>query len=224
MDTRPLTKKHFDKLSEYGLRDIPPDSCMCLYFRSGETILREGMPISWLAIVVSGKAKVCSTSPNGKDLILCYYVSGGMIGDIEFMAGLETATANLIAISDFECIAIPYRKYGAVLKRNMAFLNKLGNELSLKLVRSSRSFVSAALYSGEERLCSYILQTSHNNVFSDILTDVSCSVGISYRHIFRLLNQLCEEGVLEKRENGYRITDRDGLIRRSPHPVTEQDE
>lgn len=213
MKKKPLKKKHLEKLSDYGLQGILLDSCMC--FQPGEMVLREGMPITWLALIVSGKAKVCAASPNGKNLVLCYYVSDGVIGDIEFMAGLETATANLIAVTDFECIAIPCREHAKDLRTNVTFLNKLGNELSRKLVRSSNNFVSAALYSGEERLCSYILQTSHNNIFNDVLTEVSGSIGMSYRHIFRLLSSLCEEGVLEKRESGYHILKREDLMRRA---------
>ncbi len=215
MKTRPLTDKHRNILADYGLWDIPADACMCLSFQPGEAILQEGLPITWLAIVVSGKAKVCSTAPNGKHLILCYYLSKGMVGDMELMAGLDTATATMIAITEFTCIAIPFRGYAAKLKSNTEFLNKLGKELAEKLVRCSDNFVLAALHSGEERLCAYILQTSHDGIFSDIITDASGSVGMSYRHVLRLLKALCAEGVLEKRESGYRILDREGLARRA---------
>lgn len=215
MKRMPWTDKHLAKLSDYGLRDMPIDSCMCLCFEPGETILREGMPITWLAIVVRGKAKVCSTAPNGKHLILCYCLSDGMAGEVEFMTGAEVATATMVAITDFECIAIPYEEYRGFLKTNAEFLNRLGHELADKLVRSSENFVSTALYSAEERLCSYILQTSHDNVFCDILTDVSCSVGMSYRHLLRLLQELCNKSVLEKRKSGYRILDWDELTCRA---------
>ena len=173
------------------------------------------MPLTWLGIIVCGKAKICSTAPNGRNLVLCYYISEGIIGDLELMTGLKTATTTIAAITDFECITISLSIHSAALKSNTAFLNKVGNELALKLLRSSASFVSSSLYSGEERLCAYILQTSHNNMFSDILSDVSCSVGMSYRHMFRLLNQLCAQGILEKHGYGYLILDRDALIRRS---------
>lgn len=221
MKKRTLEKQHFAKLSEYGLLGMATDACMCLRFKPGETILQEGLPISWLGIILSGKVKVCSTAPNGKHLILCYYVSAGIIGDIELMAGTSTATATVIAITDFECIAIPYKNYGTALKMNVEFLNQLGRQLSLKLLESSNSFVSTALYSGEERLCSYILQTSSNGLFSDVLTDVSYSIGMSYRHMFRLLNQLCEDRVLEKQADGYRIVNRDTLARRAMSSLHE---
>ncbi len=215
MKTKPLTSKHFAKLADYGLQGLPQNCCRCLCFQAGETIFQEGMPLTWLAVIVRGKAKICSTTPSGKHLILCYYLSDGMVGDIELMTGIQTASASMIAITDFECIAVFYQGHEVALKCNTVFLNKLGNELAKKLMRSSDSFVAAALHSGEERLCSYILQTSHNGIFSDILTDVSSSVGMSYRHMLRLLKELCRAGVLERRESGYRITAPDELTRRA---------
>ena len=215
MKELPMSDKHREKLSEYGLQDMYPDSCRLVSYKAGETLLREGMPLTWLGVIMCGKAKICSTAPNGRNLVLCYYVSAGIIGDLELMTGLKSATTTIVAITDLECITISLSIHSTALKSNTVFLNRVGNELALKLLRSSANFVSSSLYSGEERLCSYILQTSHNRMFSDILSDVSCSVGMSYRHMFRLLNQLCAEGILEKHGYGYLILDRDALIRRS---------
>ncbi len=215
-----LKKEHMVKLAEYGLKNIPLEACSCMRFSSGEEVLREGIPIFWLAIIVDGRAKVCRTAPNGKSLILCYNISCGMIGEVELMTRQELAASSIIAITDFECIAINYENCITELKTNITFLNKLGIELAEKLYKSADSFTSSSLYTGEQRLCTYILQTSHRNLFSDILTDVSCSVGLSYRHMFRLLGQLCEDKVLDKRDSGYYILNRRELIRRS-HTETD---
>lgn len=215
MKKLPLKKENIARLAEYGLQNIPADACFRLCFLPGEEVLREGTPISWLFIVVSGRAKVCRTASNGKSLILCYYISDGMIGEVELMIRQELAISSIIAITDFECIAVNYKNCIAELKNNIGFLNKVGVELAEKLARSTEDFTSSALYTGEQRLCAYILQTSHHNLFSDILTDVSCLVGLSYRHMFRLLGQLCEDGVLDKRESGYYILNRKELVRRS---------
>ncbi len=218
MQRKSLKNEHLSKLSEYGLHNIAIDACTWLSFKAGETILQEGMPVTYLLIVMTGKAKVCSTAKNGRNLVLYYYISDGIIGDIELMTNTYVATANIIAITDFECIALPYKKNAMNLKNNIEFLNKLGHGLSVKLARSSKNHVSTTLYSGEERLCAYILQTSHNDIFSDMLTDVSCSIGMSYRHMFRLLNQLCIDGLLAKRDNGYLIINRDALTLRAAEP------
>jgi len=215
MQSSPLKKKHLDKLTEYSINGQALGACVCWRYKAGETIVREGMPFTYLLFVVTGKAKVCSTGKNGKDLILCYYISDGILGDIELMTNTYVSTASIIAITDFECIALHCQRYAVILKNDPVFLNRIGQGLSVKLLQSSKNFVSTALYSGEERLCAYILQTAHNDVFSGTLTDVSGSIGMSYRHMFRLLNQLCIDGLLDKRCNGYLIVDRDELIRRS---------
>lgn len=214
MQKKPLTNDHYTALAVYGIHDIPNDTC-CRYFKSGETIHQEGMDIQFLCIVISGQAKVCLTALNGKSLVLCYYVSDGVIGDVELVTENHAATTTIIAVTDFECIAIPFHRNASILKRNITFMNQIGIELAKKLVLSTSNFSSSALCSGEERLCSYILQSSSNDMFHDILTDVVCSVGISYRHLFRILNGLCNNGILEKREFGYQIMNREKLTHKS---------
>lgn len=211
MKKLPFKQLYTEQLAEYGLQNIPTDACFGLQFSAGETVLREGTPLPWLSLIVSGSAKVCRTAPNGKSLILCYNVCSGTLGEIELMLHQKVATCMVVALADFECVAIPYQICASELNTNAVFLNRLGTELAEKLVRSEDNFTMSALCSGEQRLCSYILLTSHSRVFSDILTDVSCSVGLSYRHMFRLLGQLCEEGVLEKRKDGYYIQDEQAL-------------
>ena len=215
MKRLPLKKEHTACLAEYGLQNVPISACCCLRFAAGEDVLREGHPIGWIAIVVEGNAKVCRTAPNGKSLILCYNISHGLIGEIELMTRQVNATSSVKAVTELECVAVSYQNCLAELKTNLVFLNKLGTELAEKLTASSDNFTSTALCTGEQRLCAYVIQNSHRGLFCDTLTDVSCSVGMSYRHMFRLLGKLCEEGILEKRESGYYIVDQEELARRS---------
>lgn len=137
MQRKPLSDQHCVKLAEYGLQAIPLDSCVCLKFHAGETILQEGMPITYLFVVVSGSAKVCSTARNGKNLVLCYYICEGLMGDLELMTDTYIATTSIVAVTDFECIAIPFQRNALYLKSNVRFLNRLGSELALKLIRLS---------------------------------------------------------------------------------------
>ena len=212
-----LTEMHKQKLAEYGLQGISIDACECRRYEPGEMIYREFENISWIGLVMEGYSKVCRTAENGKTLILCYYITNGVIGDIELMSGKTTALASLTAISYFECVTVRFQACLSEMKTNLDFLNKLATGLAGKLVETSGNFISAALCSGEQRLCSYILQTSYCDVFRDILTDVSCSIGLSYRHVTRLLKQLCDEGILEKRATGYYIAKRDLLLRRAQY-------
>lgn len=152
-------------------------------------------------IVVSGKAKVCTSAPSGKDLVLAYYLSSGLIGDVELMSNTTYATASVITLSPFEVIIVPFQDDQDSIFKNLTFMTTLAKGLSENLINSSHNYTSNALYSGEQRLCTYILQGSYKNYFFDNLTDMAATIGISYRHLLRLLNKLCDDGIL-KRENG----------------------
>lgn len=215
MHKLPLKAEHLKKLKACGLQDVPPDRCECLSFEPGEFITREGEPISRFVIVMEGRAKACRTAANGNSLILCYYISGGMIGEIELLTKQNIAGTTVTAITKFECIAIHYQDCQIELKKNPEFLRILGTVLARKLEDSSENLATSALCTGEQRLCSYILQNSNNDRFHDVLSDVCCSIGISYRHLFRLLNELCNEDILRKLESGYQILDYSRLKQRS---------
>lgn len=215
MERFTLSEEHLARLRDLGLSDGTARLCAGMRFSAGETIFCEGEPISYLGIFLHGQAKACTTSYDGKDLTFCYYVSEGVVGDIELMAGLSTATATLVAVSELECLAIPYHIYWAELKENAGFNILLGRALAQKVLRNSDSFKYAALYSGQARLCAYILQMSYRQVFDVSLTDVSKSVGISYRHLHRLLSQLCADGLLQRQETGYCILDPQRLRQRA---------
>lgn len=215
MQKEPLEEKYIRRLADYFETDIDLKDSVVLRFRPGEIILREGMPMEYFLFVISGKAKVCSATAAGKDLLLCYYVSEGIIGDIELMIDTLIASTTVSAVTEFLCVGLPYAKYAHVLKADLLFLNRVGRELSMKLLRNSKNGAITALHSGEERLCAYILLAAQDRIFSENLTDAARSIGISYRHMLRVLSRLCSENIMSKETNGYRIVDREELVRRA---------
>lgn len=198
-------------LEQYGLNLSALHDCTLCTFDYGEVILNQGEPVEYLFIVAQGKIKVSILAANGKDLTLCYYIDSGILGDVEIMQDNKFASATSIAAVPSVCMRIPLAMNEEYLTCNIKFMNLLAKGLSTKLLKSSNAHISSALYTGEERLCSYILIAEHKGVFADILTDVSRSIGISYRHLFRVLNDMCQRGVLEKTESGYVILDRQYL-------------
>lgn len=211
MEKIAATKRHLEKLKRYGLENIEPGSINCYLFSSGEFIVRQEDEIEGLRVITKGKAKACRTSPNGKNLIFCYYVQDGIIGEIELITGVVKTENNIIAVGEVECLIIDDRVIKEELKTNIKFLTSIGEELSKKMLKVADNFVSSALLGGEQRLCSYILQNSTDNYFYDNLTDVSYSISMSYRHMFRLLKQLCKEKILKKEKSGYTILDKKQL-------------
>lgn len=204
-------KKFRAVLSEYGLEKIPEDVWQCILFEPGENIVQMGEKISHLYLVTDGRAKAFRLADNGKHLIICQYISAGLVGDIELLTDNDCATTTVTAISPFACIAIPYQTCRQELKVNLQFSNALGRILAEKLAGSADNYVSSALYTGQQRLCSYILRNANGNHFCENMTEVSASIGMSYRHMYRVLSELCRNEILRKTQTGYIITDRDAL-------------
>lgn len=209
-----LEKHHLDLLDKYGLLDHQ-SVCTVRKFSSGETIFAQGVEYKYIMIVVSGKVKVCTSAPSGKDLVLAYYLSSGLIGDVELMSDTTYATASVITLSAFECIIVPFQDNQDSMFQNLTFMTTLAKGLSENLISSSYNYTSNALYSGEQRLCTYILQGAYKNYFFDNLTDVAATIGISYRHLLRLLNKLCDDAILKREKRRFQILDKEQLVKRS---------
>lgn len=135
-------------------------------------------------------------------------------GDVELLTEAQ-AMDTVTALSQADCVAVPMERNREVLLGCLPFVLRMGQEVSGKLKYSSHAHtVSCPLYQ-RERLCSYLLMAERDGIVREYLTEVAQSVGISYRHVFRILGELCREGILERTESGFRIRDRERLRQRS---------
>lgn len=205
MQKKPAGKVDLRFLTKYNLRNDHIKDAVLFKFEPGEFFLREGQAIDYLYFVLSGKAKVYLNALNGKQLLLCYFISSGIIGDLELMTEQKNAFTTVQAISDFICIGLPLASNTQYLKNNILFVNHVGMELAYKLKQRDVYCAITVLHSLEERLCAYIAQTAIDGVFCESLTDVAGFLGTSYRHLLRCLNKLCRDGILEKQNNGFLI-------------------
>ncbi|MDA3731011.1 cyclic nucleotide-binding domain-containing protein [Niameybacter massiliensis] len=203
--------RHIEKLLTYGITIEDESEIRLFTYKKGEEILREGFPMAYLLVVVGGKAKVYASAANGRDLLLSYYVADGIVGDVELMSDQYIASTTMIALTDFVCIALPFKSWSERLKTNVTFLNHIGRELAAKLIRCSNKGVATALHDGEKRLCTYLLQVTPDDRLDETLTNVASAIGMSYRHLLRILKVLCEEKILQKEGKGYRVMNRHAL-------------
>jgi CRP-like cAMP-binding protein len=167
--------------------------------------------IEYLYILLSGKAKVCMSDESGRNLLLCYYISEGIMGDVELMMGRRDAISSVQAVTPVVCICLPLNVYASALLSHLPFVLRLARGLSTKLSASVASTTEIILRPFEARFCVYLLQGAQNGVFSERLIDVAEQLGVSYRHLLRSLKTLCEKGVLEKKSDGYHILNESAL-------------
>lgn len=215
MRSMPLSPTYQPFLSEYGLSCETVRTARVHLYRTGETILRQGCAMDSLYLLVSGTARVSVSSSDGKSLIFCSEVSSGMLGDVELALGERSASTTVVVASPLCCVVLPFSANEDALKSNLRFMERLTRELAQKLQNRGHAHMASALLSSEARLCGYLLFTAQDSVFREPMTEAAQAIGVSYRHVFRLINALCQDGILEKAPGGLRILDADALREKS---------
>ncbi|MDF2880338.1 MAG: cyclic nucleotide-binding domain protein [Clostridiaceae bacterium] len=198
-------------INSFFSHDVEPFMELLL-FKKNEYICRENEKLNYVYFFIAGKAKVYTTLSNGKSLLLCFYNSFKMLGDVEFANG-EDAYNNVQAIEDTYCIGIPLEKLRLTLLKDAKFLKYISISIGEKLNRCSKNSSINLLYPLENRLASYIIAAGEriyiNGVtiirFNENLTEISELLGASYRHLLRTLNTLCNKGALKKECSYYDV-------------------
>lgn len=211
MQKQKLPAQYESVLEEYGLFGIDTTNASLIRFERGEWFITEGQPMDYLYILLSGKAKVCMSEPGGRSLILSYYVSEGVLGDLELLMGRREATSSLQALTPLICIGLPLTLYSQLLLNQLPFVLRIARGLANKLSENVNHTTEIILRPFEARLCAYLLQNAQGGVFSERLTDVAEQLGVSYRHLLRALKSLCEAKILQKQKDGYHILQESAL-------------
>ena len=107
MQKQKLPQQYYEKLAEYDLGGINPAAAQLISFERCEWMLLAEQEIGYLYILLPGKAKVCMSDESGRNLLLCYYISEGIMGDVELMMGRREAISSVQAVSPVFCIGLP---------------------------------------------------------------------------------------------------------------------
>lgn len=127
-----ITVEHMARMKEYGLESRFLKGCSIVSYDFGERIIREGSVSGRLLVITRGKAKIGLSSPDGGSLILCFYLSSGILGEVELFLGEddEGDQNTVTALDDFECISIPVILNRDYLMSNLQFVQSCAYELS----------------------------------------------------------------------------------------------
>ncbi|PEJ58375.1 Crp/Fnr family transcriptional regulator [Bacillus sp. AFS002410] len=187
-------------------------------FNQGAFICSQGDSAQTMFILVKGKVKVYTSSAEGKTLILSFKTPLELIGDIEYVR--ESNYINTVeAISTVEVISIDYRWLKKLSKNYTPFLQFLLKVITEKFYIKSNSMSFNLMYPVEVRLASYLLSISYddtNSLLNDNLNTINLKdaanlIGTSYRHVNRVIQQFCKDGLVERKNGSILIKNRDGL-------------
>ncbi|WP_232726159.1 Crp/Fnr family transcriptional regulator [Bacillus sp. FJAT-42315] len=188
------------------------------HFDKGEVICSQGDPSECLYVLVKGKVKIYTTSAEGKSLILSFKTPLEVIGDIEYIQGMDMIN-TVEAVSAVSMIGVHYhwlKKYGQEYTPLLQFLLDI---ITRKFYIKSNASNFNLMYPVEVRLASYLLSVSFDESDSqfkgqlsiDSLKDAANLIGTSYRHLNRVIQQFCHKGLIERSKEFILVKDREGL-------------
>jgi CRP-like cAMP-binding protein len=197
-------------------------------YEQGEPICSQGDPAEYLYVLVKGKVKVHNTSAEGKALIISFKTALEVIGDIEYVQGMDFMN-SVEAVSSVHLITVHTRwlhQYGTSDPELLRFLLRI---ITTKFCTKSDSLSFNLMYPVEARLASYLLSISYdesdprfNGQLSAVsLRDVANYIGTSYRHLNRVIHKFCEEDLVERSRGFIRVKDRDRLRALAGHNIYE---
>ncbi|PEL86736.1 hypothetical protein CN626_24925 [Bacillus wiedmannii] len=184
------------------------------HFEKGELICNIDDAMDRLYFVVKGKVKVYTITPEGKKLILRFINPLAVVGDIELIQ--NSKAHNVVeACSDVIAISISHAVIRNKLLHDPIFMNFLLANIANTLKISTRFTALNLLYPVEVRVASYLLSIStdsNGNMYKKDLDATSISsiadfIGVSNRHVIRVLQKFYKEKLIEKRNGVIVIKD-----------------
>ncbi|HOO34126.1 MAG TPA: cyclic nucleotide-binding domain-containing protein [Thermotogota bacterium] len=188
-------------------------------FEKGEIIQQEGDAVSYLYFMVGGIVKVSIAQENGKSKLICFLNDFEVLGDIELFAE-SNCVSQLEAIKETYCLALNLNKYRKILLEDDVFNKHMAKVLAKIVLSNNLSTSFNLLYRLENRVATYILLTAKEECFQDNLTSVAELLATSYRHLHRVLSNLCTKKILEKDGRCYKIIDKNRLREMSNESIT----
>ncbi|WP_138754267.1 Crp/Fnr family transcriptional regulator [Paenibacillus sinopodophylli] len=208
-------------------KPLLPHLSLCS-FEQGEQICTQGAASQYLYVLVKGKIKIFNTSAEGRTLVISFKTPLEVIGDIEYIRGIEMIN-TVEAVSPVIMIGVHYRSLNTYSHDYTPLLHFLLDIITKKFFIKSSAMSMNLMYPVEIRLASYLLSVSYDETDKDFkgqlrtgsLTDTANLIGTSYRHLNRVIQKFCAEGLVERSKAGIFIKDKERLSALVSQPISK---
>lgn len=178
---------------------------------AGDFIIREGAQPAYLFYLARGRAKLYTTSANGRVSLIDFFGAPCFIGEIELI-DKHHHPRGVQAIEECWCLALPIASFRPLLLNDVVFLRNLCMALSQKNYRNIVSLTQNQSFPLVNRLAAFILLTQHCDIYHEKHTQAAEYMGVSYRHLLYVIAQFSQEGLLVKQKSGYALGNKQKLI------------
>lgn len=161
-----------------------------------ETVCRAGEIVSSIILLLEGELIASFVTKGGQVHTELHYHSPNILGLVAAMWH-QAAINDIKTLSPCLCIFLPIEKCEEELREDTVFLNYACRYLADHIREISNRFDPLPT-----RLARFILSETKDGLFSYNLTFCSEILGTSQRHLFRVLRDFCDQGILVRRSKG----------------------
>lgn len=184
------------------------DSVVKSRFKRGESIVEQGKKSNALSIILTGRARVMSTDPRGREVILATMRPGDYVGEMSLIDN-EPHSATVRADIQTDVLVLGRLEFARCLPENSSMAYAVMKGLVERLRHADRKIESLALMDVYGRVARALLEFSNhdavgNKVIRDKVSrqDLAKMVGASREMVSRVMKDLEERGFIETRADG----------------------
>jgi CRP/FNR family transcriptional regulator len=187
--------------------------------KRGTSLFSVGDPFTSLYAVRSGFFKTCITTPDGRDQVTGFQMTGEIIG----LDGIvnERHACDAVALEDAEVCVMPFDQVEALSREFTTLQSHVHKILSREIVRDHSVMLLLGSMRAEERLAAFLLnlvQRLHARGFSQselvlrmTREEIGSYLGMKLETVSRTFSKFVDEGIIEVKQRYVRIMNTQAL-------------
>lgn len=194
-------------------------------FRKGAYLFLEGDRSDHVVVIASGRVKVSSFGPDGREAVLAIRGPGELLGELASLDG-DTRSASVSAVETVDALVVPAERFRAFLEERPRVAVMLLQSVIGKLREANRRRVEFATLDVTGRVARRITELADRFgdaedggavvVNAPISQDELASwIGASRKAIVVALRELRERGWIETSRRGFVVRDLDAVRSRA---------
>ena len=185
----------------------------------GETLFRRGDAFASIHAVRSGFFKTTVSTPDGRDQVTGFQMTGELLGLDGIGDGVHACDA--VALEDSQVCVVPFARLEGLSHEFASLQRQFHRVMSREIVRDHGVMLLLSGLSADERVAAFLLDLARRleargfspSVFVLRMTraEIGAYLGLKLETVSRSFSRLHERGVLEVRQREVRIVDADAL-------------
>ncbi len=200
----------FSTLTQHQAESVA-DAVVKRRFKRGEVIVEQGKKSDFLAIVLTGRARVVTTDSRGREVILATMNPGDYVGEMSLIDN-QPHSASVRAEIQTDVLILGRAEFARCLPENTSMAYAVMRGLVQRLRQADRKIESLALLDVYGRVARALLETAREDpdgrlVIRDRVSrqDVAKMIGASREMVSRVMKDLEDRGFIEVDEDGNTI-------------------